>query len=233
MKKKCYKPLYKNFIRLRKNIQNRDKLYNFKKKKWQKFLKLVLKLKKQKVRVYDHTIYYKPKFGFNFKNKFRFYLFSKRQLSLFYGNLSEKYLNQVCMKAYNKFKNQNNKYFVNKNSYFLEFLESRLDTILYRAQFTQSMRGAKQLISHGKVFINGKKIKINSYNIKKGDLIEIHPASQDYLKKKISLSKMKYILPKYLEINFKTFQCLVISDISYNKIMYNFPFWLNLNVLVK
>jgi small subunit ribosomal protein S4 len=137
------------------------------------------------------------------------------------------------MKAYNKFKNQNNKYFVNKNSYFLEFLESRLDTILYRAQFTQSMRGAKQLISHGKVFINGKKIKINSYNIKKGDLIEIHPASQDYLKKKISLSKMKYILPKYLEINFKTFQCLVISDISYNKIMYNFPFWLNLNVLVK
>lgn len=233
MKKKSYKPLYKKFIRLRKNIQNRDKLYNFKKTKWQKFLKQVLKLKKQKVRLYDHTRYYKPKFGFNFKNKFRFYLFSKQQLNLFYGKLSEKYLNQVCVTAYNRFKNQNNKYFVNKNSYFLEFLESRLDTILYRAQFVQSMRSAKQLISHGKVFINGTKIKINSYIIKKGDLIEIHPISHYYLKKNISLSKMKYIIPKYLEINFKTFQCLIISDISYNKIMSNFPFWLNLNILVK
>jgi ribosomal protein S4 len=95
------------------------------------------------------------------------------------------------------------------------------------------MRNAKQLISHGKVFINGKKIKINSYNIKIGDLIEIDPTLHDYLKKKINLSKIKYIIPKYLEINFKTFQCVVISNISYNKIMHNFPFWLNLNVLVK
>ena len=41
------------------------------------------------------------------------------------------------------------------------------------------------------------------------------------------------IIPKYLEINFKTFQCLIISDINLNKIVYNFPFWLNLNKLFK
>lgn len=233
MKKKAYKPLYKKFIRLRKNIQNRNKLYKFKKTKWQNFLKQIINLKKQKLRVYDHTIYYKPKFGFNFKNKFRFHLFTKQSLKLFYGSLTEKSMDTISNKTDKKFKSQKNDFFINKKSFFLETLESRLDTILYRTQFVQSVRKGKQLISHGKVYVNGKKIEINSYNIKKGDLIEIHNTSHDLLKKEMKLAEMSYVIPKYLELNYKTFQCIVLSDISYNKIMHNFPFWLNLNILVK
>lgn len=233
MKKKSYKPLYKKFIRLRKNVQNRNKLYKFKKIKWQNFLKQIINLKKKKLRVYDHTIYYKPKFGSNFKNKFRFHLFAKQSLKLFYGSLAEKNLDKITNKMYKKFKSQKNDFFINKKSFFLETLESRLDTILYRTQFVQSARKAKQLISHGKVYLNGKKIEINSYNIKKGDLIEIHNTSHDFLKKEMISAEMHYVIPKYLELNYKTFQCIIISDISHNKIMYNFPFWLNLNILVK
>lgn len=39
------------------------------------------------------------------------------------------------------------------------------------------------------------------------------------------------IVPKYFELNYRTFQFLIISEISLNKISYNFPFWLNLNKL--
>jgi len=178
-------------------------------------------------------IYYKPKFGFNFRNNFKFYLLTKQKLKLFYGNLADKKLNIFYKKAFKEFKNQKYEYFVNKNFYFLKNLESRLDSIIYRTQFVQSFRTAQQLISHGKILLNGKKIKIHSYLVKKGDLIEIDTSLHTLLKKKIKLSEVQYNIPKYLEINYKTFQCIIISDIKYNKILYTFPFWLNLNFLTK
>lgn len=231
-KKNFYKPLYKNFIKLRKNIQNRPKFIFFKKQKWKKLIQYELNLKK-KIRVYDHIIYFKPKFGFNFKNKFRFYLYSKQKLKLFYGKLSEKNLNQIYRNAYRKFKNQKSDYLKNKNFYLIDLLEKRLDVILYRTTFVNSIRTAQQLISHGKVFVNSKKITISSYCIQKGDLLEIDFISHKYLIKNMSFSENLSIIPKYLEINFKTFQCLIVSDINLNKIVYNFPFWLNLNKLFK
>jgi small subunit ribosomal protein S4 len=156
---------------------------------------------------------------------------SKQKLKFFYGKLPEKKLNQLYENAHKKFKNQNNECLINKNFYLLELLEKRLDVILYRTTFVDSIRSAQQLISHGKVFINGKKVTINSYLIQTGDLLEIHFTFHKYLLKNMSLFEKKIIIPKYLEINFKTFQCLIISDINFNKIMYNFPFWLSLNKL--
>lgn len=229
-KRNFHKPLYKNFIRLRKNIQNRSKFIFFKKQKWKKLIKYELNIKK-KIRVYDHVIHFKPKFGFNFKNKFRFYLYSKQRLKFFYGKLSQKTLNQIYENAYKKFKSQNNECLINKNFYLLDLLEKRLDVILYRTTFVNSIRSAQQLISHGKIFINGKKITVNSYLIKKGDLLEIHSTFHKHLLKNMILFENFLIIPKYLEINFKTFQCLIISDINFNKIIHNFPFWLNLNKL--
>ena len=43
------------------------------------------------------------------------------------------------------------------------------------------------------------------------------------------LPKISKIIPEYLEINFNTFQCLILSDINPNTFFYMFPFWLNLN----
>lgn len=233
MKKNFYKPVYKKLNVLRKNIQNRDKIIYFKKKKWQPFIKQLLLLKKKKIRVFDHTIYYKPKFGFNFKNKYRFYLFTKQRLKFFYGSLTDKNLTQIFSQVNKKFKNQKNNSSISKSNFFLELLESRLDIILYRTQFVQSLRYARLLISHGKVSLNGKIITINSYNVKKGDILEIQSNLHNLLEKKNNISPIKFNIPKYLEINFKTFQCIVISDISYNKIIYSIPFWLNLNYLIK
>ena len=52
-------------------------------------------------------------------------------------------------------------------------LESRLDNIVYRIGFANTRRGARQLVNHGHILVNGKKVDIPSYRVKTGDVISI------------------------------------------------------------
>ena len=56
---------------------------------------------------------------------------------------------------------------------FLRLLESRLDNLVYRIGFASTRRGARQLVNHGHVTANGKKVDIPSYRVKPGDVISI------------------------------------------------------------
>lgn len=224
--KNFYKPLYKNFVRLNKNTQDRLKFLLFKKQKWKRLiLNENKKNENKKIKLFDHSIYLKPKSGFDFIHKFKFYLHVKQNLRFFYGKLSVKIFNQF----YNKFNKAKNKFYFN----ILFFLEKRLDVVLYRTLFFYSIRNSQQFINHGKIYVNGKKVTINSYLIKKGDLIEIHFTSHSILLKNYYkiVKKNKLLIPKYFEINYRTFQFYIVSDINFNKISYSFPFWLNLNRL--
>ena len=56
---------------------------------------------------------------------------------------------------------------------FLRLLESRLDNLVYRIGFASTRRGARQLVNHGHITVNGKKVDIPSYRAKVGDVISI------------------------------------------------------------
>lgn len=56
---------------------------------------------------------------------------------------------------------------------FLRLLESRLDNLVYRIGFATTRKGARQLVNHGHVTVNGKKVDIPSYRVKPGDIISI------------------------------------------------------------
>ena len=56
---------------------------------------------------------------------------------------------------------------------FLRLLESRLDNLVYRTGFASTRRGARQLVNHGHVTVNGKKVDIPSYRVKPGDVISL------------------------------------------------------------
>lgn len=56
---------------------------------------------------------------------------------------------------------------------FLRLLESRLDNLVYRIGFSTTRRGARQLVNHGHVTVNGKKVDIPSYRVKVGDVISL------------------------------------------------------------
>lgn len=58
---------------------------------------------------------------------------------------------------------------------FLEFLERRLDNVVYRLGFATSRQAARQMVKHGGILIKGKKVDIPSFQVKVGDMISVAP----------------------------------------------------------
>ena len=64
----------------------------------------------------------------------------------------------------------------------LQLLESRLDNILFRAGFGITRKQTRQIVNHGHVLVNGKKVDIPSYLVKPGDVVTVKARSSEYLK---------------------------------------------------
>jgi len=99
----------------------------------------------------------------NEKQKIRLtYLVSEKQFAKYYHKASRK--NGVT------------------GTILLQILESRLDNVLYRAGFSTTRRQSRQLVNHGHVLINGKKVDIPSYLVKPTDVITIREKSKELFK---------------------------------------------------
>ncbi len=68
-------------------------------------------------------------------------------------------------------------------------LESRLDNLVYRAGFATTRRGARQVVNHGHITVNGKKVDIPSYRVKPGDVIGLKETSMNHPAVVASLEK--------------------------------------------
>ena len=73
---------------------------------------------------------------------------------------------------------------------FLRLLESRLDNIAFRIGFAATRRGARQLVNHGHVTVNGKKVDIPSYRCKPGDVISLKEDDKNLKVVEEALSKV-------------------------------------------
>ena len=62
---------------------------------------------------------------------------------------------------------------------FLQLLESRLDNVVYRMGLARTRRGARQLVNHGHILVNGKKVDIPSYTVTPGSTIELKEAMKN------------------------------------------------------
>ena len=72
----------------------------------------------------------------------------------------------------------------------LQILESRLDNILFRAGFGITRKQSRQIVNHGHVLVNGKKVDIPSYLVKAGDVVTVKTRSSEYLKNVIGMIDM-------------------------------------------
>lgn len=71
-----------------------------------------------------------------------------------------------------------------------KLLESRLDNLVYRIGFATTRRGARQLVNHGHITVNGKKVDIPSYRCKPGDVIAIKESDKELAIVKSSLEAL-------------------------------------------
>jgi len=80
----------------------------------------------------------------------------------------------------------------------LQILETRLDNVVYKLAFSKSRAGARQLVSHGHIKVDGQKITIPSYQVRSGQTIALSSKLSDNAQVKKSLEDQE-TLPKWLE----------------------------------
>jgi small subunit ribosomal protein S4 len=229
-KKNHYRPFYKQLLKLRENVQDKKKVFKFKRLKWKEFVYHYRKKLRRyrKFRPYDQTQYLVSKFpnrGTSYKKRFRNALNAAKKLRLLYGGLSKK-----SIKTQIKYllKKNHSKHW---NFLFTQRFENRLDNILYKSKFGSSLRSARQLILHGKVFVNKNLIRVPSYTLKHGDLISIHPKYYFLVMKNMTRINRWPIPPKHLIINYKTLEIFVGNTNCLN-LASNFTFHLNLEQII-
>jgi small subunit ribosomal protein S4 len=89
-------------------------------------------------------------------------------------------------------------------------LEKRLDNVAYRAGFAGSRADARQLVRHGHVLVNGKRINIPSFQVGKGDVLEIHEKSRSSTRVAASLEGVKRReIPQWIELDANAFKARV------------------------
>lgn len=84
----------------------------------------------------------------------------------------------------------------------LQLLETRLDNVVYRMGFAKTLRGARQMVGHGHVRVNGRKATISSMNLKAGDKVEIkdNPRSKSLAQRGVELTSIVNI-PDWLIVD--------------------------------
>ena len=83
---------------------------------------------------------------------------------------------------------------------FLRLLESRLDNLVYRMGLAPTRRAARQIVNHGHILVNGKKVDIPSYSVKVGDTISVKDNSKEHGAIKNTL-ELNLTTPAYVEFD--------------------------------
>ena len=116
----------------------------------------------------------------------------KRKPSNYSIQLTEKqkvrFMYGISEKQFEKLVNESGKMKGVHGENLLILLESRLDNLVYRAGFANTRRGARQLVNHGHITVNGKKVNIPSYRVKIGDVISLKESSMNHTGVEIALA---------------------------------------------
>mgnify|MGYP001167777825 FL=1 len=120
---------------------------------------------------------------------------AKQKLKSYYGNINERQFRNIYRKALSK------KGDTTEN--LVALLESRLDTVIYRGKFAPTVFSARQLINHGHIKVNKKKVNISSYLVKESDVIEVKEKSKKLNIIEGSLSNKERDVPEYIQVDNK------------------------------
>ena len=115
---------------------------------------------------------------------------AKQKLKAYYGNINERQFRNIYKKAA-MLKGDTGENLIG-------LLERRLDAVIYRSKLSTTVFSARQLINHGHVKVNGKKVNISSYAVKEEDSIEIREKSKQLAIIDIALASKERETPEYI-----------------------------------
>lgn len=140
----------------------------------------------------------------------------KQKLKGYYGNIGEKQFRNIFKEAFSQ------KGDTSEN--LLILLESRLDSIIYRANLVPTVFAARQFVNHKHLTVNGVIVNIPSYRCKPGDIIEVREKSRSIPLVVEAMQKLDRELPEYITLDTKAFKVSYVrypdsDEIPYATIM--------------
>jgi len=137
---------------------------------------------------------------------------AKQKLKSYYGNINERQFRNIYKKAIMK------KGDTAEN--LIGFLERRLDAVVYRAKLSTTIFSARQLINHGHVKVNGKKVNISSYQLKEEETIEIKDKSKQLAFIDIALANKEREVPEYIQVDEKNKKAKFVRTPKFDEVPY-------------
>ena len=137
---------------------------------------------------------------------------AKQKLKGYYGSISERQFRAIFQEA--------NRLRGDTSENMIALLESRLDAIIYRMKFAATVFGARQLVNHGHVKVNGKRVDIGSYQVREGDEIILSSKLAENANAMAAMGSAERDVPDYIEVDHKKLQGKFIrkpklSDVPY------------------
>jgi small subunit ribosomal protein S4 len=137
---------------------------------------------------------------------------AKQKLKGYYGNINERQFRNIYKKATMQ------KGDTGEN--LIGLLERRLDAVVYRARFSTTIFSARQLINHGHVKVNGKKVNIGSYMVSEEDTIEIRDKSKQLAFIDIALANKERETPEYIHLDEKNKKVTFVRTPKFEEVPY-------------
>ena len=136
-------------------------------------------------------------------SSYAIHLREKQKVKRYYGVLERQFRTYFAMAAKQK---------QNTGSALLSLLERRLDNVLVKSGFAISRRTSRQLINHGHIYVNERKVDIASYLVKPGDKITVKPTekSLQQVRQQVEINKGRQ-LPGWLSLDEATPQIIVLA----------------------
>ena len=118
---------------------------------------------------------------------------AKQKLKGYYGNITEKQFRNTYDKAV-KTKGDTTENLIG-------LLERRLDAVVYRMKFVQTVFASRQFINHGHVMVNGQRVTIPSYRVNEGDVVEVREKSKNMAVVMEAQESAERDVPDYMEVD--------------------------------
>ncbi|MDG3441387.1 30S ribosomal protein S4 [Nitrospirillum amazonense] len=120
-------------------------------------------------------------------------LMAKQKLKGYYANIGERQFRRIYQEAVRR------KGDTGEN--LIQLLERRLDAVVYRMKFAPTPFASRQIINHGHILVNGKRLNIASYRVKDGDVIEVRQKAKQFAIILEAAASGERDIPEYVQVD--------------------------------
>lgn len=139
-------------------------------------------------------------------------LLAKQRLRGYYGNIGERQFHRYYEEALRR-KGDN-------GENLIQLLERRLDAVVYRMKFASTVFASRQLVNHGHVLVNGKRVNIASYQVREGDVIELRSKAKTMATVLVAVELAERDVPEYIQVDHKAMKGTFVRLPSMDEVPY-------------